>query len=197
MKLYKFYKKPDNEHIIYDDIFSVKDKYPLYAFTNNKEFCQIFINQRNMEKFIMITSKVTKEEFVDYANTNRACMLDMNEYMHLGEYVNKKRIRTNSKKVRILSTWQEKEMCEQGLEDSAITLSEYVEYVAIPYLFKKKYIDALSLIEYTSFWKLVGNSETVMDILNDGEESDMDYSAPNVLYDEFKIFIKLHGYTFK
>ena len=63
MKLYRYYKIPiEDNSSIYDDL-TVDEKYPLYAFTTDKQFDKQFIHERDMKKFIRFVSHVDEEAY--------------------------------------------------------------------------------------------------------------------------------------
>ena len=194
--VYRFYSKPDKEILLNAEDLSLNDKYPLYAVTNNKEIAKDFQEKRNMNKFIMCKSEMDKQEMVQFINSNSGCLLEYRPFLHFKQrYRSDKKVK-RADQVKILCTWNEKETVQACLDDQ-YGESEGPTYNVFPFIFKSKYVYALRKLEYVSFWKLFGRPEIFGSFIPQDDLDDMDYSAPDVSYDELMTFINLFGATMK
>lgn len=203
MKVWKFYKNLTEEEYeaVQGTDLSLEDKYPLYAFTNKKEYRDMFKSMRKKSRFIEMEAEMTKEEWIDFANNNRINMLDMYSFK---EYKKKRKGREPQfKDVQVLSTWAEKETtnaCLESLCTPDISNGGSMQYPINILVFKDEYIKALMVLGYIDYWKMyyesdVPEEELLKDLASIG--IDIDYSAPNVIYNEFTGFLNLYGDTFK
>jgi hypothetical protein len=202
--VYRFYKKPSDEAYEAskdDEDLSLEDKYPLYAFTNDKEIRDEFISVRNRERFIEIKSKMERSEYRDFANSNNHQLLKKYKFSHLKEY--KDHGGPEIEDIEIVSTWSEKEFIEAFADAGLANDNEGItsetsgdeKYRFFPFMLKEKYVEALSTIEYLNHWKLYGKPEYYYELLTDNEQELMDYSYPSTSYDELNLFILLFGDT--
>lgn len=194
MKLYKFYKKL-GDNIKDADELSMTDKYPLYAFTNKKKMYEEFIATRNMDMFIVIIDDIEPEEFVKFSNSITSAKLDYYKYTSFQGYDAAKKFID----VKVLSTWNEKEITSAMLEDSLETTNGELDWNRMfPLALCKKYIKALDKLEFMTHWRLYGRSEGLDDYYPEFNLEDYDdYSSPNVRYDELHLFTHLYSDTFK
>lgn len=205
MKVYKFYKNPtDNELLSANvDDLTIQDKYPLYAFTDNKEIRERFISERNMDRFIEIITKMSKEEYVDFANRNNGERLDVYSYEHNNKYVSKKSGKLKYSETyemidaKVISTWSEREWVNSIADDGISDLTDYISYHFFPFILKKKYIKALAILEFLSYWKLLGPVQMYEEYARDDELGDLDYSPPSTQIDQLNLLLHLFGDTFK
>lgn len=193
-KLYRFYQIPSNEALVNSDDLKIEEKYPLYAFTIDKDIRDEFVATRNVkDNFIERKSKISKEDYKKFGNANNGCRLDRFSFQHYANYYKDK----ECKYVKVVTTWNEKEIVQACLDDGLSEINESISYSFLPFIFKEKYIKALSVLEYISFWKMHGRPEQFIGFLTESEqEESMDYSYPNVSYDELNKFIDLYGKTF-
>lgn len=203
MKVYKFYSKPTNSELMYSNDLELVDKYPLYAFTKDKRLRDIFKETRNMKRFIEVTSKMSDEDYLNYANTNGGQLLSEYEYEHNLGY-NSGKMGTladcyTMEDVKVVSTWMERESVQSARDEGISDLSDYISYRFFPFILEKKYIEALRTLEFISYWKLMNPVvEDYLDVIREEDDvGDFDYSAPSVQFDELNMFIALYGYTFK
>lgn len=182
MKVWRFYLKPDEK--------IGKRKYDLYATTGNKKHAKKFMKERNMDKFIVRCSDEDREDFIKFVNDNRSILLDYHTYdTRTLDEKNKYR----AIEVEILSTDYESQCCDSDVVMTDI-LSDGDWEIAPPYnIFKNKIIDSLRTLEYVNSYKIyrMNYNDTVID------PDDDDYEAPNLWVDEFGIFLRTFGYTFK
>lgn len=195
MKVYRFYTKPTDEALEQSYDLDVRDKYPLYAFTNNKKYRKIFKESRDVDKcFIEFKSDMSKDEYIQYVNSNRANMLEYYKFRHLV----KRGSIPQFNEVKILCTWSEKEICSACSDDSINGIDGELTNHTCPFIYNNKYLNALYKLKYISFWKLFTRIEMPEGfITEDEEEKYLDYSYPEVQFDELNTFINLFGETFK
>lgn len=192
-KVYRFYSKPNENLVEVNDDLDIEDLYPLYAITDKKEYAKRFMEERDMDKFIMRKSKMEKEEYVTYANMNNGCILNIYNYMHFpNKYVD------GPEDVPILSTWFEKDIVQSHLDDQLSEINEDMDYDFFPFILSKKYIKALEKLEFISFWKIYGNKSKWDGLYTEEEENELlDYSYPSVTYDELAMFIHINSSVMK
>lgn len=157
MRLYKYFLKnlpPEEEDVEY----TISDQYPLYAFTVDKKLAKRFEKERNMDKFIKIVSKVSREKYIEYGETNRNHDLSL---------------------YKLATTHKES---ESGVATLVMTLIEYqcvdpdVVSVALydndfwcskyhypPYVYKTKIQKALDFIDYSKIYKIYFNPDENVD----------------------------------
>lgn len=182
MRIWRFYKKPDNQ----DD---VRKRYDLYAITNNKDYATHFMSTRNMNNFYTRCTKEDRETYTKVANDNRNCVLD--EFELITRDTDGNGIVTHTKIPMIMTFFEYQ--CINGDEFSCPVMSEewWVATVFPHYSnYKKKVIKALRTLEYVSNYK-------IFNLAFDMEESDDDYSAPDLWVDELGAFINIFNATFK
>lgn len=182
MKIWRFYLKPDKDN---------KNKhYDLYAITNKKEYAKHFMKTRDMKRFIVKCSKDDKETYRDFANENRAQVLDEHELVT--KTVNKNGL-YGSTKVDFIMTEAEYQTCngDEFMDVNIDTESFWEERECLPpKVFKDKIKDALIYLEYGSHYSIF-NANKLDDI-------DMDeIYAPDRWVDEVGAFINSYFYTFK
>ena len=197
MKVYRWYSKiSDEAREVSRDLLALSDMYPLYALTDDKKLAKQFRAMRDMSKFFECVSKMTKEEYAEFANKNRDKVLEKIEYEHF-----KKRHPDGTvemEPVIIISTRYEYEIMDSAKESTLCPDETGMEYFQHPELFKDEYLDALNKLEYLKCWAVFARAdqlENIHPVLDDlGVD---DYAAPSFLYDEFEIFFKVFGDTFK
>lgn len=201
MKLYKFYKKPSKDALETSYDLSIEDKYPLYAFTNDKKIRDIFYEDRNIKKFIEIKTKITKDEYVDFVNRNNGCLLSENVFKHFNGYSSSKFSNENYDDIKIVSTWYEKEYTNDYIETYLLSDEIYDNgLIVFPFIFKEKYIKALGLIKYIDNWRMISPDHYLNKYLTEEETEEYidNYDIyENIMFDEYNIFISLYNDTFK
>ena len=180
MKVWRFYLRRENSES--------KNKYELYAVTNNKKYAKKFMSERNMKLFQVKCSDIPKEEFLKFGNENRGCLLDYKEF--ITKKINSKNEYTHTT-VKVLTTEYEWQSC-----DSDIVLNDILIdtdwTAAVPYkIYKDKIIKSLRVLEYVSSYKLYSYDSSLID------PEDDDYSAPDMWVDELGTFLRIYGETFK
>lgn len=192
--VYRFYTKPNKEALMNSSDLSVEDKYPLEAFTNDKTIKDEFVKNRNMDKYIMIKSKMDKKEYTIFTNSNRNKLLG---FYPLDTYLSKDH--HDKKSVNVLATWFEAELVDNYAEecfDNETSIQNI--YTTCPLVLNDKYLKALEKLEYINLWKLYGEVERYLYLVSDSNFDEyMDYSTPNVTYDYLNLFIDILGDKFK
>lgn len=197
MKLFKFYKNPSDEILENAQDLSIQDKYPLYAFTNDKKLAKEFSETRDMKKFIKRVSHIEKSEYVDFTNQNRGQLLEKYSYSRFKGYTSDaSEVMTD--KVELLTTWQERELTAASVDDGIADLTDFISYNFFPFIFERKYVKALDKLQFITHWKYLGYPEKYKDFISiDEVETFMDFSSPNISVDEFSVYILLFGDTYK
>lgn len=210
MKLYCFYvynknmKKEEYDWLIKSGA-TRKDIYPIYAITANKKFKNDFIRTRDMNQFVLITKKGDKKDCIQYMNGHRSMVLEEYEYSY---YPNIKQNDDHSITVTVLSTFMEKNTvdncCDEslmGLGDLPFTESKKINFKN-PFVLKNRFLDALRDLEYDDFYKLflgmednsIAQEYNLRDIIPENEDFP---EIPDVIIDEFRVFIRSFGKYFK
>jgi hypothetical protein len=193
MKLFKFYKIPSED--VDTNGMHITDKYPLYAFTNDKNLAKKFEKERRKDLFIKIVDKgLSREEYAQFAINNRGSDLKIQKLVTSSNKNTNKQV---IKKIPILLTQNEYVSCNEPMllimdESWWIDVTECV--LANPYVFNNEIREALRILQYNVSFKVNNQDIRLMDII---DEEDDDYSAPEIEIDEVEIFIKLYGDTFK
>lgn len=196
MKLYKFYKNPSDDALANCQDLGIEDKYPLYAFTANKTDARHFMETRNMKKFIKRVSNVDKDEYKEFANSNRGRLLETFDFMSFEGYTDDAFV-TSFGKVSLLTTWEEREMTSAATDDGIQDMSEYVKYNFSPFIFKSKFVKALTSLQFMSHWNCQGGPEKFRELLREEEIDEyVDYVTPSIRVDEFSMYINLYGDTY-
>lgn len=188
MKLWTFYIKSDilNKHGVYEK------KYTLKAFTNNKEYALIFAELRDIKKFIVRKHKVTKEEYVEFANEHRGEKLDL---YNVTVRKSGKHTTENSMNIDMLLTFDEHAYISEPpfiLEDSS-----FWDGAPFPYVFKNKYFDALNSIQYVSYIKIMKDIFNLPHVYTKFlDEGDDDYTAPEFVLDPISLLLDISDDNF-
>lgn len=211
MKLYCFYcydkslEKSEYERLLKAGA-TQKDIYPMYAITPKKKNMKEFVRERDMDKFVLITMDDDDEETrTRFLNGHRSSVLEHYTYTF---YPNIKENDDKSKDIKILSTFAERTVVEDMCESSLMGISDLPSKITNdsvtvnPFIFKDRYLDALRDLEYDAFFKIYlgmeENSITQDHALRDIIPDDEDYPIlPDILVDEFRVFIRNFGKYFK
>ena len=205
MKIWKWYKKPTLAQIQESDHLHISDKYPLYAFTNNKKYRDLWRLTRKKECFIEKESKISKEDYINFTNQHNSELLDIYKYKKFDGYNNHTREPSFSD-VEILTTWMEKEYTESMLESFSDSTSGYAcqTYPNPPMIFIDKYFKALYDLQYVTLWRFFnenssyfGSTDDYLDDMLERMGIEIDYAVPEYEHDEFAAFIKLHSIYLK
>lgn len=196
MKVWKWYKNLTKEQYEASQNLKIEDRYPLYAFTNDKKIRDLFRKMRNKERYIELKSKMTEEEYVNFVNNHRGCLLEYHKYSKIVGY-EKDSTDPLMEDIRLLTTWDEKEYVQSSIESFSDTGSGLCiqTYPFPPFVFNDKYFKALHKLQYVDYWKLYtpatldSDDEATLKALG----ADIDYSYPTVIFDEFAIFVNLFG----
>ena len=117
-------------------------------------------------------------------------------------------MQNKSKDIKILSTFAERTVVEDMCESSLMGISDLPSKITNdsvtvnPFIFKDRYLDALRDLKYDAFFKIYlgmeENSITQDHALRDIIPDDEDYPIlPDILVDEFRVFIRNFGKYFK
>ena len=193
MKVWRFYDKANKSH----------SDYVLYAITNNKKIAKEFIATRNMDRYIMRKSDIDKEDWINFADDNRGCVIEIHE---LDTRV-KGKSENMTVKIKVPMTYYEYQTID--LEDGETFLTSEMWLNAPPYLiFNDSMIDALRNVEYVAaqrffdlnmvyFLQYVAENDSRIDF--DEEESmvsfgdeEGDYAAPELYTDQLVAFIRMY-----
>lgn len=188
MKLYRFYLKPPDSVLKDKEAheLSLEDKYSLYAFTTSKKIRNEFIATRNMDRFIEMKSNIDKDDYTDFANRN---LLRMLKRISLTSSSQKSKV--DPCEIPVLSTQYEKDIIEDSIEHVFETEVDFSNI--FPYVFKDKYLRALSDIGYLFLWKLYASyyfekcmTKDQLDELDEPPEGDF-------IYDELAFFVMFYS----
>lgn len=189
MTLYMFYKKAEE---------GFDDPPKLYAFTNNKEMKNQFVRYRDMSKFVFRKeTKISKKEFANFSAKYHKFELINGQFYTRGE------IASRRVPVSVLCTCYEENTI---LVNSDKLWDEYKGCLFDVSILSKKYMDALNSLMYFkfySFYKLRPN----FDECDFYEPYYSAYGPPTDFilteiqegyqYDDFKLFLRFFGNTFK
>lgn len=147
MQIWEFFKKPDDRRVINE---SLEHKYMLYAITNKKSYAKRFMQDRDMDKFIIQKHKdVSKEEYAELANSERQSVLDVHEIMtvpknkHTGSSIERREV--------LITYWE-----WQILEEPVLLFDDesFWQKMPFPLIFKDKYVENLKNFQYINFYKI-------------------------------------------
>lgn len=190
MKFYGIYKirRKDN---------SLIELPSLFAFTNNKERYEEFVEERNMDMFYVKKKDVDKSFYNKFLNHNKPHELAYQEL-----YTRNQFDPTKKTKIRILSTWKE---VENIVLQSDMVFKEMAKYISPSiYTINTSFLESLNDLGYIDVCRFMCYSfPDNLSTLFDGLQIDYDYDdriyyeVSNIDYDEFALFMFFNGYTFK
>lgn len=183
MKLYRFYQSHSDEALSSSIDLDVSDKYPLYAFTNDKKLRDEFKEVRDMTKFIEFKDDVELSDYRDFANSHSRAELRSEKLKSFNGYGVEQFILS----VPVVCTWNEMDY----LSDAMDLLLTDISYIDNPFIFKEKYMKALKDLEYIKLWSIFKGSSDLLENMDD------DYSAPAIGIDELQVFLSIFGELFK
>lgn len=187
MRCYRFYKKPTLSKEETPERVSLSDKYPLYGLTCKKKIAKRFMEERDMDKFIIRKSNVDRETYSELANRNRSAVL---EEFDLLTCVNKYKQNQSMEKVNLILTYGEIQTID---EPQLYILDESwwnTYYMNSPFIFKEEYVKALQKIDFIDFYKLFSTDPNLYGVYDD-------YSVPNYYVDELSFFLAIYGELMK
>lgn len=217
MKVYRFY-------FIEENTSNGKNSYELYALTNNKKLAKRFKEERDMKKFYVKETKMSKEEYAEVANNALQHILKVAKLSTAGVNENGMII---SDKVEILLTEFEYDMCTAGDPFMEFSDPGFWNRAPSPSTVNKELKKAMDILDYTNFYKLCRDmyiagcgDPPLLDIedgdelfifdddnqpaprfsrleLHDHELLDIDYDAPSVVPDQLGVFVANFHRTFK
>lgn len=175
-KYWFFYIKPK-----YIDLVTTEnDDSLLYAYTDNKEYAELFESQRNMDKFFTKKRKIDKEEVNFLAS----------QYMR--EYLIKKDIKTHSKGIgskiidySLILTNTEYHILQSSVTQiSSINMWKYTWLN--PYIFNNEYFQILKEIEFVEKFNTIARWKK--------SNNESNNTKSKIQPDYLAIFIKEFGF---
>lgn len=193
MKIWKWYKNLSDEEFIASKNLSIEDKYPLYAFTNKKKYAKQFKKMRRMERFIEVHDNLTRAEYTEFCNNKNKQMLKMYPYT----YFDKKKYGIPLE-IKILTTGDEKDTTGAALDDifDSDSMQGMMVYEFNPFVLNIEYLNALNKLEFINLWKMY-TAQHIDYRVAEELGFQLDYSYPEITYDEVVGFITIYGDTFK
>lgn len=194
MKIYKFYYKGniDDSSILHpssmmdedwDELddhgnMKAKTKYPLYAWTNIKKYSKEFKKTRNMDKFIMISSEVSREE-LEYLYTNYQDLV-LNRYEFMTRTTDNEGF-NDSKGIELVATQFEYLSSTEDHDMVMMEDSEFWEGSLPIQCYNKKIQKALMILSYPLLRNLY--YKVYNGVIDDG------FNYPDIAIDELNVFI--------
>lgn len=156
-----------------DEVYGTSE-YDIYAFTDKIEFVESFIQTRNMNKFFTKKIKMNQSEYNDLIKNY------MNSELDMFEGTTKIKSSNDVKTFSLVLTRREK-MTVTNM--SSLCLNEYIyrEVWVDPNIFKKKYISALSILQYTGLHQYLSSS---------GDDDIWEDTVKNLFSNDLNILLK-------
>lgn len=190
MKIYTFFKKPDDD-MLHDDSIPLSQKYALYAVTPTKSLAKIFQKSRDMNQFIMQTIECDEgEEYDMYLLRNRSRLLN---WYWLISYRNKNTDNQEPYWIHVVLTANELDFTMETTDTGAI-LNRIDSYIPVD-LFEGKTKDALHKLKYHKAMASVLAFSTE-DLPFIDKPDDGDFWDIGLTFDMFAIFMVLYKSTF-
>lgn len=198
MKIYCFFQYDKNmsrdEYIsLMKRGFKRKDINSLYAITNKKKFAKKFMEERNMNKFLMFKYDIEENLYIELANKRRGIVLDEYNYRY---YPRVKENSDDSKVVSILSTYMERMTIDSQADQSLLGFSESINFQD-PFCLKKDLLNDLRTLEYVTMYKMYIANSLSFDSKYIPIDEEGYLEMPAVLIDELQLFILNFGKLFK
>lgn len=189
MKLWTFYhinKDMLNKNGVYETGYDLK------AFTNNKKYALMFIDTRDIKKFIVRKHNITKEEYVEFVNEHPGKKLDLYNVSirDIGKHTDDGTIQ-----IDMLMTYDEHVYIDEPA--FAIDDTSFWDSVPFPYIFKDKYFKALDAFEYVKMFKVYKDMFNMKPVYTQFLNADEDdYAAPEFKLDPFTLLLDISNDTF-
>lgn len=193
MYIWRFFKKPQIDRGELPERIAIDDLYPLYAFTVEKSLAKRFMKERDMNKFIVRKSKVTKEEYSEYGMRNRSQLLIL---MKLQTFMNKYTDEERQERIEVLLTQSEYQFSVELFNSIADENWWINNQFCCPIIFNQDIINALKEIDFILTYKIFSSDNTLAEQVASFCDID-DYSAPDWETDQLAYFISLFGHLFK
>ena len=195
MRIHKFYRKSKYPNDEIKKKKSIEERYVLYAITNQDELAKRFKKERNMKEFVYICDKgMDKEEYAAIANSERGSVLDLYE---LNTVTKGAPVSENASLVEVLMTYTE----HQIISDYQLEIDDeelWLHCMMNPFVLTRKYIDALNILQYIPYYKIMVGLETreegepkmkrELQLMLDEIYAD-DYDAPTLFIDQLAAFV--------
>lgn len=193
MYIWRFFKKPQIDRDELPERIAIDDLYPLYAFTVEKSLAKRFMKERDMNKFIVRKSKVTKEEYSEYGMRYRSQLLIL---MKLQTFMNKYTDEEREDNVEVLLTQSEYQFSVELFNSIADENWWINNQYCCPLIFNQDIIDALKEIDFVLSYKIFSIDSNSAERVANFCDID-DYSGPDWEIDQLAYFISLFGDSFK
>ena len=179
-KYWFFYIKPEYLSLVYTEA----DDSLLYAYTDNKEYAEIFKNQRDMEKFFIKKREIEKDE-VNYL---------AKEFTR--EYLIKKEVKTKVGGIGsdiidyTLILTKTEDYTIQSTAHKVLMADIWISTWINPYIFKEEFVDALNNIGFVDRYNMtnVKISNRIIDKM--GENIQPDYLSTFIRHYGFLLALK-------
>lgn len=188
MNIYMFYIKASKEF---------KDNPPtLYAYTDNKKISDQFKLQRNMNRFVYMKAKFTKDEYLSFSKYHDKYQLRYCQFYTKSDMFGRRA------PVSVLCTYKEEESI---LFNSDRLWNEYSKYLFDGKCFKSEYLRALETLLFMKLYLFYKKGPCDTDYFYDpyytafGPSKDFVSGVINEQFytDDLKIFLKYYQDTFK
>lgn len=200
MRVWRFYLITDKNSRRKDLVANtLREKYPLYAITSDKDRAMDFMKSRDMDQFIVKTTKgVDRNDWVKYSNRNRSEVLEYHTLNTRGK-LDKETGKTKIKKVKVLMTYGEYCNSTDVASDDGVAISLNSFFMSVrlinPFCFREKYQKILDRLMYSKMYYVYADDPFVF-VKSQDEDYTISFNG-KFIYDELRIFIKEHGDTFK
>lgn len=146
-----------------------------------------------MNKFIIRKSKVTKEEYSEYAMRNRSQLLTL---IKLQTFIDKYSENERQEMIEVLLTQSEYQFSVELFNSIADENWWINNRYCCPLIFKRSIIDALKRIDFVLSYKIFSTDNDLAERVASYCDID-DYSGPDWEIDQLAYFISLFGDSFK
>lgn len=195
MKIYRFYLIKDKKYPFENCNDILDNRIELYAITNSKSKAKEFREQRDMNKFIEKSSKCEMDEWISFSDENRGNVL---RYIELDTSDVSESGLIYTMTMKVLATDYEYTSIDQ--DASIVEINDESFWLCNapnPLMFKNKIIKLFKSIDYYQMFMLYNYA-----LLEDSQCTPMDIEyyeniAPDVILDEYGLFITYFGHTFK
>lgn len=188
MKIYAFYKKPTKDIMdLPEKELTIKMKYPLYAFTSDKNIAAVFLLSRKKSAFLRKSYKVTKDEYEEFALPKRGCMLN---WVMLENSKGKEPTFIN-----LVATENEVDFVLETIEHHGVW--NFIDgWVPID-IFRGKFRKCLETLQYDKIYRFVAASRYGSSMNHEDpiyEDGGFDIFDLNIEYSQFGVFIIVYGH---
>ena len=172
MKVYLFYDSSDVISAT-DELYYGMNYRNVYAFTDDKKLAEKFKESRP-KNLKMRVRKMSKPEYVHFTNKHAMREIKMIDYVTI--------VNGELEEISLVSTRYEYDIVQDNVTSACCTILSYFN----PYLFDKKYRNALDVLRY--------NASYALSVSDYGQYYDA--GAPNIIIDEIWVLMKLFAKYF-